>query len=400
MEISLKKKYNFSQVVQLILLFLMSLNFANLYFYVIFLAFFICLFTNVRCFKIDVISIMLAIISICYILFYPSTRGSLTTILKQFAYPMCYLIGTNLFNANNLKKQIIHNTDDRIKLSILVVTVGTFLHYLLNASININSLLRNTVDFWTGEVVSATEQALLAVMALGIFSILLVGNYPVWKKIVSLFGLIAIFAYNFVLAGRTILVLEAITIFVAFFFMTKYMRANGRVKSYLFLSVIFIGVLILFLNNAWGIRDWILDSNLSYRFETQDALSDIRFERKIVYLFRMFEYPFGGGLLRLAVGGYAHELYLDIFSDVGLLGYGLIIAVVIACMVYVIKLFKSESLSVEARGLLLCIFLGMNIVFFLEPILQGSPWFFCIFCFLSGVVKNECYLLKHNKKFD
>lgn len=400
MEISLKRKYKISQVIQLVLLFLMSLNFANLYFYVIFLAFFVCLVSNVRCFRVDIMSILLALISMCYILFYPPTRDTYTTMFKQFAYPMCYLIGLNMFSSHYNEKYINHCPNERIKLSILVVAMGTFLHYILNASINFNSLLRNTVDFWTGEIVSATEQALLASMSLSIFSVWLVGNYPVWRKLLSLFGLIVVFAYNFVLAGRTILLLEAITLCVAFFFMKKHMKANGRIKSYLFLSIILVCLLILFLNNAWGIRDWILDSNLSSRFDTQDALSDIRLERKIIYITRILEFPFGGGLLRASVGGYAHELYLDAFSDVGLLGYVLTISVVMASMIHVIKLFKSRALSIETRGLLLCVFLGINIVFFLEPILQGSPWYFCIFCFLSGIMRSECFLLKNNDGFN
>ncbi len=392
MRLSLTSKYNVSQVVQLVLLFLVNLNFANLYFYIIFLAFFVCVLTNIRSLKVDIISILLALISICYILFYPPTRDSYTTILKQFAYPMCYLIGLNLFD-NNLTNQTNHDADKQIKLSILVASMGAFLHYLLNAFINIDSLLRNTEDFWTGEVVSATGQALLAIMGLGVFSVWLVGNYPMWKKVLSLFGLIVIFAYNFVLAGRAILIIGIITVFIAFVNAQRYAHANGRIRNYLFLAVIFTGAIILFLNNAWGIRDWALNSNLGIRFERQEALEDIRFQRKMLYIANMLDYPFGGGLLREEIGGYAHELYLDAFSDVGILGYGLIIASVILCMVNVIKLIRSKILSVESKNLLICVFLGINIVVFLEPIIQCAPWLFCAFCFLSGVSRCTVLLL-------
>ncbi len=396
MELTLRKKYNASQIIQFILILLMSLNFANLYFYIIFLAFFICLVTNIRSLRVDIVSVLIFAISVCYILFYPPTRDTFTTSVKQFAYPMCYVIGLNLANSNNMINQENKGTDDRIRLSIILVSLGTFLHYLLNATVNIGSLLRNTKDFWTGEVVSATDQALLAVMALGVFSVWLVGERPLWMKILSLAGLVIVFAYNFVLAGRTILLLEAITIIVAFFFMQKNMRAGGRVKSYLFLSIILVGLLVLFLNNAWGIRDWVLNSNLSNRFNTQEALTDIRLQRKFLYFGRFFEFPFGGGHLRTAVGGHAHELYLDVFSDVGIIGYILVIAVVISSMVSVFRLFRVRSLLVETRALILCVFLGINIVFFLEPILQGEPWLFCIFCFLCGEMRSEWLILKNS----
>ncbi len=396
MKLGIRRKYNIPQILQFVLLFLVSLNFANLYFYFIFLAFFICVIANPRRLKADNISILLALISICYILFYPPTRDSYTTILKQFSYSMCYIIGLNLFNEREMDKNN-HSADKHIKTSILVVASGTFLHYLLNASINIGSLLRNTEDFWTGEVVSATEQALLPVIALGVFSLWLIGDYPIWSKAFPLLGLIMVFAYNFVLAGRTILVLEAIIICVAYFFTNKYMQTKGKIKNHLFIAAILIAGLILFLNNAWGVRDWVINSNLSSRFDTQEALTDIRFTRKITYLSRMLEFPFGGGSLRASIGGHAHELYLDALSDVGIFGYGFIVASVIACMVNVIKLFRSKSLSVETRGLLLCVFLGINVVFFLEPILQGAPWLFCIFCFLCGVMRSERLSLKNSK---
>lgn len=387
MKIPVSGKYNFWQMIQFGLLFLISLNFANLYFYIIFLAFFICVLTNVKSFKFDISSVLLVLFSVCYILFYPPTRESYTSILKQFAYPMCYLIGLNLFFIDEDKKNN-NSSDDQIKLSILIVTMGTFLHYLLNASINIESLLRNTVDYWTGEVVVATDQALLVTMAIGVFSVWLCGDSKVWKKVFSLLGLLLVFIYNFVLAGRTIILLSAITIFIAFMFVQKHTSSSGRIKRYLFLSVILFCVLLLFLNNVYGIRDWILDSNLSNRFEAQDYVSDIRVERKLIYISRVFDFPFGGGSLREAVGGHAHELYLDVLSDVGLLGYILVVIVVLLGDMSAFRVFKIERLSVETRNLIICVFVGINIVFFLEPIIQGEPWLFCIFCFLIGVMRS------------
>lgn len=394
MKIPVNRKYNFWQMIQLGLLFLISLNFANLYFYLIFLAFFICVLTNIKSFKFDITSVLLVLFSIFYILFYPPTRDSYTSILKQFAYPMCYLIGLNLFFVDKDKKN--HNEDDQIKLSILIVAMGTLLHYLLNASINIDSLLRNTVDYWTGEVVVATDQALLVTMAIGVFCVWLCGDSKIWKKVFSLFGLILIFVYNFVLAGRTIILLTAITMFIAFMFVQMHTNSSSRIiKRYLFLSIALFGILLLFLNNVWGMRDWILDSNLNNRFEAQDYVSDIRVERKLIYITRMLEFPFGGGGLRAAVGGHAHELYLDVLSDIGLLGYVLVIAVVLIGNFSAFRVFMTDRLSVETRNLILCVFVGINIVFFLEPIIQGEPWLFCIFCFLIGIMRSEALMLRH-----
>lgn len=389
MELAVRRKYSFSQIIQLALLFMVSMNYRNLYFYIIFLACFVCLLVNLRCVKVDIVTILLVVLSTCYIVFYPATRDSYTTIIKQYAYPMCYLIGLNIFSANKSGNEKNIRPNEKLKVAIMVMAMGTLLHYLLNAAVNMGSLMRNTEDYWTGEVVSATEQALLAVMSLGVFNVWLVGDYSVWKKTLAALGLIAVLAYNFILAGRTILMLELVILCVAFLYSQKNMYTTGKIKSYLFLFVMVIGAVYLFWNNTWGVRDWIVDSNLGRRFDAQEAMADIRFDRKLMFISHMWEYPFGGGGLRESVGGYSHELYLDAYSDVGIVGYIVLAAVVIASVINVWKLINSNELDAKTKNMLLCVFLGINIVFFLEPVLQGAPWLFCIYCFLCGVVRRE-----------
>lgn len=396
MNMSFGRKYSLTQIIQVILLFLMSMNFANMSYYIVLLTFLICIFANFRFFRVDITALLLVLISLCYLLFYPPMRSTYTTIIKQFSYPMCYLIGLNLVKTGRGEGKVNDAVNEQIRLSILVTAFGTFFHYFLNASINITSLLRNTADYWTGDIVSATGQALLAVMALGVFSVWLVGDYTVRRKGLSLAGLIAVFAYNFVLAGRTLIVLEIIMICVAFLFTQTHMSSKRRIKIYIFLTAVFVIIMFLFLNNVWGVREWIINSNLSNRFDSEKAISDARFEKKVIYASFMLKYPFGGGLIRETVGGYAHELYLDGYSDVGILGYSLIIAVVIMGTGNVIKHIRSKDLDIETRSLLLCVFLGINVVFMLEPILQGAPWVFDIFCFLSGVTRRGWRLLRNS----
>lgn len=388
MKIRWRVKDNFLQIVQLALFFLVSLNIANLYFYLIFLAFFICVLANCKNFKIDSVFVILLLFSFSYILFYPPARGTYTTLLKQFSYPICYAIGLNLFPRKAQGGSAKQDVGRQIKLAILVVSMGAFLHYLLNAVTNFDSSSRNTVDYWTGDVLSATGQALLAIMALSVFSVWLIVDCPIRIKCLSLIGFVIIFAYNFVLAGRTILMLGAIIAIVAFIYNQKCAAKSGHMRTYLFLSTFILVLLVLFFNNAFGVRDWILNSNLANRFTSANALEDVRFKNKWKYVMHMFEFPWGGGEIQDIIGGYAHELYLDVYSDVGIFGYICVWTVVIISIVNVIKLMKSEVLSAEINNMLLCVFLGIMAVFMLEPILQGAPWLFCIFCFLSGVIQE------------
>ena len=185
------------------------------------------------------------------------------------------------------------------------------------------------------------------------------------------------------------MILGLIIIAVTFLYTRKYTNTIGNIKRYIFLLIIAIALLVIFFNNIFGIRDWILDSNLANRFNAQNALEDVRLERKLLYFSHMFDFLIGGGHLKEKVGGFAHELFLDVYSDIGMIGYILVISIVVLCTINVVKLIKNKSVSLETRCLVLCVFMGILVVFFIEPIMQAAPWLFCVFCFLSGIVKNS-----------
>ena len=388
MKLTLRSKYSVLQTAQLVLLFLVGLNILNKIFYVMFFAFFLCLIANYKHLKIDAMVVVLFLFSICYIVFFSPTRTSMTTILKQFSYPMCYMIGINLFGENDLGDGEENGVDDCLKISILVVALGSLSHYVLNALTNFNSGVRNTIDFWTGSTISATGQALLAVIAVGVFCTWILVEGQMWKKCLAVLGLIAVFAYNLILAGRTLIILSVIVLAVALVYTSMRTDTFGRIKKYLFLIGIALVVLFLFRYNAFGIRDLIMKSNFMKRFGGADAIEDSRFALKLQYIKNMARYPLGGDRLRMMIRGYAHELYLDAYNDVGVFGYILLIVFSIRSAMNSIRILRSNRLSVEAGCMLLCVFVAINIVFFLEPIMQGMPWLFCVFCFLSGLLSN------------
>ena len=385
--LSQKTKYSFFQIILLGLFLLISMNFANLYFYLVFVAFFICFVANLNTMKMDIVFIFLMLFSICYAIFYGSLGDTYKTIMKQFVYPMCYFVGLNLFS-NKKKTTNAVDANNQVAISVYVVAIGALIHFVLNAWTNRGSENRNTIDFWTKEVSSATGQALLAVLALSVFATWLFQSKGIKKKLLAFSGLGVIFAYNLILAGRTILILALLVIALAYFYAMKSSGIAEKARKSIFVILAVLAVAVMFFNNTLGIQDMILGSNLSNRFDNIEMLEDTRIQLKLRYLTHMFEYPMGGNYLRPLVDGYAHELYLDAYNDVGIIGYLLVILVVISCTYTVVKLIRSRNLSSNASSLLLCAFFAMNIVFFLEPILQGAPWLFCLFCFLSGIAKS------------
>ena len=165
-----------------------------------------------------------------------------------------------------------------------------------------------------------------------------------------------------------------------------YTRSNNVNLFSLF--TLAIGWNIVYTKNIYNIQGWINNSNLFNRFSGAKILDDSRIEFKRAYIRNMLNYPFGGGELRKALGNiYAHDLYLDVYSDVGIIGYFLICLFMICSVIRLIKVIKNNRISNDLRLIIICVFLAILIEFMVEPIIIGVPWMLCIYCFLCGIIK-------------
>ncbi|MBQ3182930.1 MAG: hypothetical protein IJB57_04620 [Clostridia bacterium] len=251
---------------------------------------------------------------------------------------------------------------------------------------NVDSTSRNNVDIWTGGIISATGQACMAVMATGVFAALLFSERKPLIKVLALIGMITVFAYNLVLAGRTLIILMILLLAVAYVYSAKKAQIQ-RLGKVLIIPII-IGIIIYFIYslNVFGVRDWIMDSNFYYRFNRMSFVDDARMNTRVIYISQMLRYPFGGGQMRREIGGYAHELYLDAYNDVGMIGYLLLIGFVVSSAVRVLKLVFKTNYDNDFKLLVLCVYIATIVEFHLEPIIQGVPWLFCAFCLFSGLI--------------
>ena len=90
-----KKDFKLTGIVILALLFLGTVNLANLYFYFIFVAASAVILLNLRALRVDWVVVVLLLFALCYIIFYPGVASNIKTILKYILYPMCYVMGLN-----------------------------------------------------------------------------------------------------------------------------------------------------------------------------------------------------------------------------------------------------------------------------------------------------------------
>ncbi|HPF54935.1 MAG TPA: hypothetical protein PLV03_00205 [Clostridiales bacterium] len=377
--------------------FLAAMNFLGRYYYFIYLAFVLfCIFYRGK-FKMDAAAVPLFILSVCILLFAPSSLNQLTYMIKPFTYPLCYIIGYNLLKtANDVPND--EKIETRLKAIICILGIGLLIHLLLNMVININISSRNSIDFWSKEVLSATGQTALSCLAIGVACALLFSDTKFIHKLLSLATLTLILLYNLILAGRTIIIMVVLMLLLSFAHLLI-TDENRKQKTTAVFFVLFLiaAAFILYQGNVFNIQDLIKNSNLYQRFFGQwgqNVASDGRLQYKRYFLSKLFDYPFGGAHIRHEVGSYAHDLYLDTYDEAGFIAFFAVISYMLISLKHLWRCLKDRSINFSLRQLIFCTYTVLYAEFLIEPILLGMPWIFASFCLIDGALS---YYLNRRK---
>ena len=387
-------KHEIFNILVIIFLFLASLNFVTRYYYWMYIAFLLFVVTPERKVRINASMIILLLLGVFTLCFDSESRSMFTNILKPFVYAIAYVIGLGMTS----KKKQLGQKESSLQMLILLATAGLFLHYVLNAIKNIGSLERNTIDIWTNSAMSATAQSGLACLCVGVVTAFLFSNSSFKIKVVCTLFMAFIIIYNMVLAGRTLLFMLVLMIVLAFLFKSIYYK-KGFLGG-IFLFAIFILVFIAVYNNdIFSIKTAFENTNFYARFfgrTSETLITDARLGYKLAYIKKMKYYPFGGYNIRREVRVYAHDLYLDSYDQTGVLGFLAIVFYMISSLSRMIMCLRSkEHTPFAIKQLVFCVYLTMNIQFLIEPIIQGMPWLFIVYCLIDGALTN--YLASHKE---
>ena len=369
--------------VTLLLLFLGALNIINRDTYCFFIAFAWYILTN-RKIAVSTKVMPVLVFSLMLLLFWKTARGTVTTMLSTFTYPICFIMGYGLL-AKYAK------TEDREHVfAVLVITLaaGNLLHMMLNAVSNLGVTNRNTVDIWTGTVIAATGQAGLGIMAVGVSIAVLFSDQQRKYKLLAVIALALVMWYNLTLAGRTLIVMAAATALVALAYRLSVKR-SGRIKMLIMVLIATAMVLFFYASNAFGLREAILDSNLYQRFtgnSTEEVTETGRWEIKYEYVKLLLDYPFGGGKIHSAAGGYAHDLYLDTYDEAGVFAFLAVVIFIVQSLIVTVRLLKMKTVSPNLKLLALCVLLCLHMEFGVEPILAGLDWMIAFYCAIYGAI--------------
>ena len=375
-------------------LFLGSLNLINRFYYFVYIAAFLFLVMPNGKMRFDSGFFALILFSMTLLLFDPSYQTMVTSMIKPFTYPLCYLIGTSLFSAGVKEDNDLLRDEKRTAWIIYVAASGVLLHFILNRIINHGIDSRNVIDFWTRQEMSATGQATMACLMIAVAVAFLFSKVKKTKKVIAILLLLIILEYNIILAGRTIFALILIAVGIAFLYSIRENR-NKRffrrsIKLILIVAVIFGLLFAMYNSNIFGVKDAFESSNFYERFfggrYAQDMEEDLRFENKLYYVEHFFDSMFGGGHIREDFGRSAHDLYLDTYDEAGIFALIFIVFYIVKSLGRAIRCARNKNLTFEIRLLILCVYVVVNVQFWLEPILRGVPWLLAMYALIDGAV--------------
>ena len=286
---------------------------------------------------------------------------------------------------------IVENNQKRertIALYIAFIVIGYGVHSLLKYSINAEQVVRwELTDFFSGQVRAATGSGCVNTIILSLFAYLV---YIEKNKIIKVTGFILFIIsvlYALLLGTRTqFIIFVAVNLVI---FTASKVEIHG-LKGIFHLAIIFALVFticsLLYQNNVFEIKTYIETSNLMQRdidsYEQRKA-DQYRLTSVLRGFLTMFAYPFGG----LEDEPYYHNMWLDIGRIGGLIPFIIMVSYSVVTFSHVVRIFLDRTKERRIRYLLMSVYLGVTINFFVEPILEGLLDFFLIFCFMNGMVE-------------
>ena len=369
-----------------ILLFLFANNFFNLANYIMLTLLVYDIFINNRrkIFNIKSIAyvfLILASITYLFLSLYNKLEINISSFLLKF---LCPLVLFYIGYSRGKQGYKIWSKD------ILIITLGTFMHGFLNIikNRNINVLLiagRQYHDIYGG-VISGTLQNLTFVLSSGLLFYFIMYEK---SKMIKIFGIIMVLLAGYgsiVNASRTILYIILIAFFICLFLhlILKYKIFKGMLYGIgVSFSLIFLSLLVFWLD-MFKIQERFAKTALGQRNAAARAsssiLKNVRWKYALDLLKMLPEYPLGN----MPYDHYAHNLWIDIGKETGILPFIFYISFSILSVIQMVKFCLKNKHDTKKIIFVVGIFIPNIFVFFTEPIMQGSQLTFSIFCFIIG----------------
>lgn len=245
-------------------------------------------------------------------------------------------------------------------------------------------------DFWSKSYSASTAQGVLFTPFVSVIWIVLLQHRSPFLKAASFITLLFAVRYNFMLGGRSFLLLLSLAAFTYLLIKISFSAEStgDAIKNVLLVSFLFILVFYLYQKNVFNLKSTFENSYMAHRFKYQGVAEDDRATRWVYYASHFNQGIFGGNRISISSGyGYAHNLWLDVFDQAGFIPFLLLLVLSCSSVAQGIRTAFSAN---RYEGLYAASFYVTYFVqFFIEPVLQGSPYFFISFVFITGLFNSQ-----------
>lgn len=312
--------------------------------------------------------------------------------------PIMYLIG-HMF----LSKRNAH----LLKWILFTIVFGLFTYGFLNMLPYFGDMtgypdIRIAYDFWEGYWVVATLEGIYftGVSALLIYNLMHMGIRKAWYLKLIHFAALGFSAYfSILLENRTFFFLTAIVFALAL--LVELLLSKLKFYIPLAISIVFLAIVYYtYKYDVFGIQTFIVSTDWYNRFTTMLAAGIENDPRIPIYgLFRrqFLEYPLGGFQMDINGLDYAHNLWIDVYYAVGFYPFIMLVLYSLLTISTIIRVLLSKVIKKDMKILLFSLFIAYTINFMTEPILEGVPYIFMLYCLINGLtykylrIKQEEY---------
>lgn len=312
--------------------------------------------------------------------------------------PIMYLIG-HMF----LSKRNAH----LLKWILFTIVFGLFTYGFLNMLPYFGDMtgypdIRIAYDFWEGYWVVATLEGIYftGVSALLIYNLMHMGIKKAWYLKLIHFAALGFSAYfSILLENRTFFFLTAIVFALAL--LVELLLSKLKFYIPLAISIVFLAIVYYtYKYDVFGIQTFIVSTDWYNRFTTMLAAGIENDPRIPIYgLFKrqFLEYPLGGFQMDINGLDYAHNLWIDVYYAVGIYPFIMLVLYSLLTISTIVRVLLSKVIKKDMKILLFSLFIAYTINFMTEPILEGVPYIFMLYCLINGLtykylrIKQEEY---------
>lgn len=291
--------------------------------------------------------------------------------------------------------------DKYLKKCILFIGFGGFVHGFLNiiTNLDVDFLLvegRQYNDIYGGNL-SGTLQSLYFVVICSLLPYFILEKGNRWLKISGMASVLIAFYGSITNASRTLILLTIIIFFVGILIYqcekTNFLTAIT--KTAIIIMVIALIVMLIIWFDLFHVQEWYAESSLGRRMVlNQSSGSSIEQNDRWKYasdILKQLPFNLLGGI---NYPHYAHNLWVDVAKDAGIIPFVAYIIFAVLTVRNGFEMLTNRKMKVYDKMFFLTVLLGLFMVFFTEPVMQGSPITFTIFCFIVGGVSSIIRLQK------